>query len=301
MEIKVNGQKLDVVLENEKTAYDVIAAILKALDNRDALVSSVTIDGRVFSLDDAELKETNVKDIGLLDLELASKEELTASLLDESRNILHSISADLRQNGFAHAPEIRKLFDWLTETIRAINSVSLMSLAESRLLVSTVKQVADYLEGPERDEAKIPSLASIIGSLDQYVDSMKTKLSRDFTVTAERVGQEIEKCLTLLPEIAAAFQTGRDREALQNINSVINTIELACIHLQNRLPELAGDRRESVEEFSRDLNSLLSQVVTAFENGDVVLLGDLMEYELPEKLESFRSGMLDGLSGPSGS
>lgn len=293
MILKVNGEKLDVTLEDEKSALDIVNSMVKAIHNDDALVASIQVDGKYYALEDEELKELKIDRIGEIDIELSSREELSSNLLGECKGMLKNISADMKQNGYAHTGQFKELFDWISGTIQAVNSVSRMNLAESRLLMSTIKQITDYLNSGERSEEKISSLASIIENLIDYIEAIRVKITADFNITSDQLEKEIEDCLTLLPEISSGFQAGKDREALGKINRVINVIELCSFYLQKNLGNFTGEEAEEVEEFYKDINFLLNQIVEAFENGDVVLLGDLMEYELPDKLEQYRSLVLE--------
>ena len=293
MVLKVNGEKLDFTLENEKNALDVVNSTVKAVHNEDALVATVLIDGKYYALEDEALAGMKVDEIGEIDIELSSREELSTDLLVECKGMLKNIAADLRQNGYAHTVQFQELFNWISGTIQAIGSVTRMNLAESRLLLSTMKQITDYLNSEEKNEDKIPSLASIVENLVDYIEAIRLKITADFDITGDQLEKEIEKCLTLLPEISSAFQMGKDREALGKINQVISVIELCSFYLQKNLGSFTGEEREEVDEFYKDINSLLNQIVEAFENGDVVLLGDLMEYELPDKLEHYRSLVLE--------
>lgn len=292
MIVKLNGEKLDVVLEGEKTALEVVESLMKAVNNKDALVASIQIDGKYFSLDDAEFRAWPVSKIGTIDVELSSKEELATNLLNESKGMLKNIADDLRNNGYEHSEQFLELFRWIDGTIRSINEVSGMNMAESRLLQSTIRQITDYLKSGEKEKGKEAALASVVESLGQYIDAIRIKITADFDISSEQIGKEIEECLALLPEISSGFQTGKDREALGKINRVINTIELCCFYLQKNYGVLSDSDREELDAFYKDINVLLNQIVEAFENGDVVLLGDLMEYELPDKLRLYRSLVL---------
>lgn len=292
MNLKVNGEKLNVVLEEEKSALDVVNSMIKALHNDDALIASIQIDGKYYALEDEALKTLKVEQIGDIEIELSSREELSAHLLTECKGMLKNIAADLRQNGYAHAGQFKELFNWISGTIQAVSSVSRMNLAESRLLLSTIKQITDYLNSEEKSGDKTASLASIVENLVDYIEAIRLKITADFDVTGDQLEKEIDDCLTLLPEISSGFQMGKDREALGKINQVINVIELCSFYLQKNLGSFSGEKRDEVDEFYKDINFLLNQIVEAFENGDVVLLGDLMEYELPDKLEQYRSLVL---------
>jgi hypothetical protein len=292
MVIKVNGELLDAVLENEKTAFEVVESVYKEFKSNEAIVSSIAVDGRFYSLEDKELKDILVASIQEISLEIATKEEVIVSLLEESKQMLKNISVDLRKNGYAHINEIGELFKWITETIQSINQLSVFDMVESKLMVSSIRQISEYLKSSDKDIDKIDSLASIIESLIKYLNAIELKITTNFTVSKEELKNAIAEAGAILPEISEAFQTGKDKEAFEKINTIIGVLELCCIHLKKNVKSFSESDQDEIEVLYEEINTLLTQVVEAFENGDVVLLGDLLEYELPEKLEKYRDIIL---------
>ncbi len=292
MDIKINGQTLDVTLENEKTAYDIIDSIIHELNGKDSIISSIEIDGHFYSLDDEGLKSISIDNIKFINIEIAKKEELVISLLDECKNMLFNISGDMKKNGFSHSKEFNDLFQWVIETIDSINQISQFKMVEAKLLISTINQIIDYLNGDQKELSKIETLTSIIENLVTYLDAIQLKISTNFSVSKDQVTESINGCVELLPEISEAFQMGRDKEALSKINTVISVLEMCCIYLRKNLSGFSSSERDEIDGLYNEINALLSRIVEAFENGDVVLLGDLLEYELPDKLESYKNIIL---------
>jgi hypothetical protein len=50
-----------------------------------------------------------------------------------------------------------------------------------------------------------------------------------------------------------------------------------------------GKENEDLQSFYRELNSVLSELLQAFETRDSVLIGDLMEYEVAPRLGRLRA------------
>ena len=55
MIILLNGENLDVTLEDEKTVFDVIGSLNKELNKKEIVITSVNIDDKNYSVDDTEL------------------------------------------------------------------------------------------------------------------------------------------------------------------------------------------------------------------------------------------------------
>ena len=162
----------------------------------------------------------------------------------------------------------------------------------AKLMVSTVQQIVDYLNSEQRDPSKIGSLSGILQSLVQYLEAMELKISSNFAVTEKDVRDAISSTVELLPEISESFQTGKDREALEKINRIVSVLELCCIYIKKNFASFSESQRDEIDGLYEEINSLLTQIVSAFENGDVVLLGDLLEYELPGKFEIYKNIIL---------
>jgi len=294
MIIKINNQVLDVTLENEKTVYDVVSSLGKELAKKEIVITTVEVDDKTFSSGDKVLNDMPLEGVGVINVEASSKDELVINLLEESKKVLSNISVDIKKNAFLHCSEFNELLQWVRETIDTINRLSVFNLVESNLIISTINQVCEYLNSPDKEESKISSIASIMESLINYIDAIEVKIGAHFEVKKEEVVEMIDNTLQILPEISEAFQIGKDKEAFDKINEVINMLEICCIYIKKNVSSFSADKKDSIQKLYEGINSLLIQIVDAFEKGDAVLLGDLLEYELPDKLENYKSLILEG-------
>lgn len=293
MELKVNGEAIDVTLEHEKSAFDVIYALIHQFEDKNMLVSSVEIDGKFYPFDDPALKDLQIDSIEHMNVEVSDKESLIISLLVETKNILTKIAYDMKTNGFSHVKEFNELLTWVSETVKTINQLALFNMVESKLLISTIHQIVEYINSNQKDEKKIDSLAGIISSLIRYIEAMELKITSNFSVTKEEMVEAIQNGVAILPEIAESFQVGKDKDALDKIHSIISVLELCCIYLKKNIAHFSAEVKDEIDSLYEEINTLLTQVVEAFENGDLVLLGDLLEYELPEKFETYKRLILE--------
>lgn len=283
MEFKINGEVCDIQLEGEKNAADIIDSFSKQLESG-VVIASLSINGKYYSPDNPDLKDISADSIRTIEVEAGTQEDIALSLLEESKLILINIADDLQKNGFDHVTQFNELFAWIMETLNAVNKVALFELAESRLLISTLTQVRDYVNSSERDPAKVESLGSILRNLIQYIDSIQIKLQKGFDISKRELLEMIDHGSNLLPEIAESFQLGHDQKAFEGIHTIINLLENCSVYFRSRLPEFKNNDLK-VSDLYEDLNALLGEIVEAFEKADFVLIGDLMEYELPEKLD----------------
>jgi len=288
MDIFINGTRIDFTLEDEITVTDVIESLQENIKKDNGVISSIYIGDNCYSIGDEELSKYKIGDVKELKIEASTKEELAAMLLEECKKILTKIPDDIRENAFKHTSEIRKLFSWITETIETINSLALFSMIEAKLLISTVKQIDDYMDSSFKESSKTGPLSDIITNLISYIEAIQLKMSSDFTVTRESLLGSINEGFELLPEISASFQVGKDSDALAKINKIIGILELCGIYLRKNIDSFSDNDKNNIENLYNDINILLGKIAGAFENGDIVLLGDLLEYELPGKLADYK-------------
>lgn len=287
MEFSINGEICDIQLEGEQNAQQIIQSFSSQLETG-MIIASLSINEKYYSPDNPELSKIPAESIETIKIEAGTQEEISLSLLEESKMILMNMADDMKQNKFEHVKQYNELLNWIMETLTAVNKVAMFELAESRLLISTLTQVRDYMNSEERESEKVESLASILTNLIQYIDSIQIKLQKGFEITKTELLDMIEHGSNVLPEIAESFQLGQDRKAFEGIHTIINLLENCSIYFKTRLPELKN-KDVRVSELYEDLNSILGEVVEAFEKADFVLIGDLMEYELPDKLDELAS------------
>lgn len=86
--------------------------------------------------------------------------------------------------------------------------------------------------------------------------------------------------------VSIDLQTGNERKAMEQFQGIIDRLS-DMIHLLQEVKISFGlDYRaiqvkdQTVEQRSEELDELLSEIITAFENEDLVMLADLLEYEL---------------------
>ena len=294
MIILLNGENLDVTLEDEKTVFDVIGSLNKELNKKEIVITSVNIDDKNYSVDDTELTGMLLENVNAMDIEASTKEELVETLLEECKKVLGNIALDIRENSFQHSKEFNELLAWVKETLETIDKLSFFNLTEAKLIISTIDQIKTFAADENRDVNNYGSIISIIESLIKYIDAVRFKFSANYSISREEIIEAVDDSMTLLPEISESFQLGKDREAFDKINKIISVLEICSVYLRKSFADFSDMEKSDIGKLYEDINVLLTRIVEAFENSDAVLLGDLLEYELPEKFEKYKSIILKG-------
>ncbi|MCX7821422.1 MAG: hypothetical protein N2258_07090 [Brevinematales bacterium] len=287
MKLKINNEIIDFVLENEKNVLDVLKSLSQLLSTEDALITRVLIDGNEINFDDDALSKMPVDNVREIEVVAQKKEEVIYDLFLECQRLLTEVKNSLKERGLSQKQEIIDAFIWVKDTIQTIGKTGYIGNSESITIISSIEKVIKFFELDEKD-INIETLITVIDSLINYVKAVREKLIYFQLPKKEELGNLIDESLNLLPKVSEAFQIGKDKEALQSIEYLINVMEILTTFLKRNIKTFKEDKQEKVSKLYEDMNSLLVKVIEAFENMDMVLIGDLFEYELSNQLALYK-------------
>jgi len=171
-------------------------------------------------------------------------------------------------------------------------------------LMAVVAVVTEHLEAQGRSVVAVE-----VDGVSLHPETVEAKLagrglsgasemrfeSEDTVVLVRESLADLREALPDLPEacrqLAAIFQGEAPEEGYEPFQELagiwlyVKRLEhLACtsMHLDSEVLEVAGRK---VADHSRELNGFLEEAVQALRDGDTVLLGDLLEYELAPRAE----------------
>ena len=113
------------------------------------------------------------------------------------------------------------------------------------------------------------------------------------------ISQHLENSIGLRKEVVDLLQQGNSQEAMLKLNEYVtfwaglqNTLASACrlVSVDINTLEVFGEDSEgqAVIGFINSLSEQLGEVKSALEAGDLVLLGDILEYEFGDLTEDWR-------------
>ncbi len=291
MKLKINNEIVDFVLENEKNVLDVLKSLSQLLASEDALITRILIDGKEINFDDEALSKISIDNVKEIEVIAQKKEEVIYDLFLECQRLLTEVKNSLKEKGLNQKQEIIDAFNWVKDTIQTIAKTGYIGNSESITIISSIDKVIKFFDLAEKD-INIETLISVIDSLVNYIKAVREKLIYFQLPKKEELGHLIEESLSLLPKVSEAFQVGNDREALQSVEYLINVMEILTAFLKRNIKTFKEDKQEKVGKLYEDMNSLLTRVIEAFENMDMVLIGDLFEYELSTQLSNYKEVVL---------
>ncbi len=123
---------------------------------------------------------------------------------------------------------------------------------------------------------------------------LSTVSSTDILNSLKDLAQKSDVIAQNFCTIPLLYQTGKDNEASIHITEFADFFNGFCrtISLSSLFPQKYGTihiQGQNVSQFLSDFSQILQDFEKALENNDVVLIGDLAEYEIAPRLRSISS------------
>lgn len=99
--------------------------------------------------------------------------------------------------------------------------------------------------------------------------------------------QYIGKVMGAIDQISDNFLAGRENLALKNFAELVDGMEW-LINVVNLTKDSQAELAITFEDYDTFVN-MMREVVTAFENNDYVLIGDLLTFEIKPILEKWQT------------
>ncbi|MDR2952068.1 MAG: hypothetical protein LBU82_02370 [Treponema sp.] len=259
MEIRINGQTADITADAEKNVGEVIAGLNKWLDNSGHRLSGFALDGRNVSCEGSSMEEAFSRDIStvnILDIYTNSMAELAGMSLLQLR-------ADIDEYENLDYAERREFYDrwkqspqavFAAEQIPDIFTLSSNAFQDgginARMLRAIIEERLREIENPAAE-----------------FESIKTLVS--------------ETCARLV-DLPLDIQTGKDGRAAQTIQAFSSVSEKIF-----RIFKLSNNyaNESPVANLIGKFNASARELSDAYERHDIVLVGDLAEYEMAPRLQ----------------
>ena len=271
MTIKINGQVADIILDLEKTVGEVLAALEQWMDNSGHRLSGLAIDGEVVSASALETAfSREVETVNNLDIFTSPLSELSAqSLVQVYRDIdeYESLSFDEKQSYFEswnETPQARHIAEQIPDIFTVCNR-AFSGEINSGIMRSMVEERLRELENPA---GELPILEQLVG----------------------------EVC-TRLEELPLDIQTGKDARAAETIQIFSSVAEKVfrifdIFNVQGFSTGTIKVGEAAIPDYIGEFDSVIKEMLAAYEQQDTVLVGDLAEYELAPRLR----GLITALS-----
>jgi len=270
--IRINGVEISFELENETTAGEVFDGIAEWLHRSGHRLERVTLDSTPIDRSDAVWRDTPVDDVGDLDIDAYSVRE---KQIKDLETILHYTELLNRVMRDGNAEQREAVLDELPHVADGIrhNAPDLAGLIEEPFTNRDHNDPEVRANGARRAE----EMANIIeGRQRELLDP-----EHEMWVTLNA----LDVILPTFEEIPGEIQGGDRKRAMESIarfsELVARELRILPILIETR-PELETEQMDGtpINESLPSLNELFIELETALQNGDYVLVGDLLEYEM---------------------
>ncbi|NLV66557.1 MAG: hypothetical protein GXY14_02670 [Spirochaetes bacterium] len=317
MEVRINDYPVEIMLENEKDAREVVKSITEWINEKNLIFLGVDIDGNYH--DAAEVPPVPVENIKLMNCLVQSRADVVYETVNEGIAYCDRVLAFLQHTGEEgiDTDELGDLIsgmEWLQEVFSTIAGLLKMDLdkisfrdekisayieklsALKHRIVTFISEMKEE-DNLDIDESLFYSLREIFGVFlvseemkRLIIDSIDSPdvLLQSLKEIKEMLPQQLE----LLEEIAAAYQTGNDPDGVDKLFRFIDflfTYTRTCYQVS---PVFGIDLKEvvldgiSLDEKNRELQTLMNETMDIMESNDMISLADMLEYEIKESLEN---------------
>lgn len=277
MQILINQQELDFTLEDENYFADIYRSVTDWLIQSGMNIISVKLNDKneIFTKMDT-LMSVPVKKISKIEIEADKETDDHFALIEYFQIFIEALST-----------ENEAVMKDLSLEYKYIEEVILSYIGENEDNKRIVDKMTKLINNEDRTEeiGKLLTYCSIV-LLNSYKEQMFPKSELFATILL------IESQLEDYSNISVMLQTGKSSDAYRLILQFIEYAQ-KMIRIINRLKVLHDDlilegiiEEKSYENFFQDFTEVLSELVEAFENEDIIQIGDLMEYEIVPKLKT---------------
>lgn len=262
MKLRINDEEIQFTLQDEKTVNDILKSLEQEFEEIGQSIDKIIVNGR-------NCNSTNIEKIIILEL----KEVETISVYTSPLSKLYYIALFGLKNTLLSGNSKGTEED-VKETEQDFSYIQSVDFEGA-------EELAKFFKEKKYDLAK------------KWIDNTMNFLEAPFE-SIQQTQKRIEIILPKVEEISVLFQTGKDKEIIQNVAafSELTATLLETIRLIRKiklfpLHDKIGDK--SVQEFLEEYNNILSEFLNSIESGDTVLTGDLAEYEIVPKTKELLS------------
>ena len=280
MEIKINGKPLDFTLDKEKTIGDILAALEQWLADSGHRMSELSIDGTIVGasmIEEVFAREINtVKNLDICtdtvaDLAISS---LTA-LLDDIKKY-ESLSFNEKANFYniwKDSVHAKFIFEHWNDLFVFCGDAFSGGSITSQVLHSITEERLREINKPAQEFANLKSLLN-------------------------------EVCARLV-DLPLDIQTGKDKRAAETIQFFSGISEKLIrifrqLDIQGLLKpaDSSAGAEKSIFQLINGFGATARELLQAYERMDIVLVGDLAEYEMSPQLQNLYNVIAENINEP---
>ena len=271
MIIKINDKPLDFSLDNEKTLAEVFTSLEQWLSNSGHRLSEIFVDGQAVTAGMVEeVFKKEVKSIKELNVNTNAIAELAASSLQ-------SLIKDIDEYESLKFDEKPKFFDnWKNS-------------AQALFIMQEMPDLYSYFKNTfSNGDVSVLTLRSVTEEIQREINEPVKELTK-----IEPILNEICEKLINLP---LDIQTGKDLSAAQTIQlfaALTEKIIRLFYQLSTQGYIVQIEEAKKIAEGFSNFKNILTELLESYEKHDIIIVGDVAEYEAAPKLKELYLSILN--------
>ncbi len=316
MQIYINDQMLDAELSGEKNVSEVYEQVNKWSSEHKKFILELKVNKEEVSL--GNLDSIPVDNVERLDFYVGDEMEIVLTTVDELDQYIDKAGSalfEMEQVTDKDVLDLKEGVHWIRQIMSSLSSILHMDLnalnpefaikggedsqSVEEILIHLETIVEDF--NSENIKGQIEKFLQYLRKLKHFVMKLQMQLKAMHADTAELLDiikefeSEIENVCNEAIEINSGFNAGKDREALDNLDRYLEKINvyISALYALDYKSNLESERSIMHHEKNGEpfhihvsaLTELLHDLSSALEENDIVAAGDILEYELTEKLQ----------------
>ena len=319
MQIYVNEQELDAELTGERNLAEIYKAVSEWIAGHNRYILSMRVDSQDVAL--SGLNDIGMTDVDRVDFYVGDELDMVLTTLGELDRYVDQIGTTLYECDTIAEKDILNLnegMQWIRQILASFSAIINLDLSSMSVLVpgSSGSEAIDRIL--ERLDKRVQSFAHQNGreAIEDFLEDlrsfkffvMKLELqlrtmnarTEELVGLVERFDSEIPELTKSIVSINESFNSGKDFTALEVLDRITERLNeyvsalFALDYQLRRNDAKAGKTGDSLKDIqigdvsfhtvATDLTSMLKDLSGALEENDIVAAGDILEYELTEKL-----------------
>ena len=285
MTITIDKIPIDFTLENESKLLTIIDHIKIWLEESQLIIEKLYINNKDFSNSDLNV---DLADINRIDIETLSFRDLNINNLTWILYFFERVLSAINHWDIKILNEVKSEASFILSNLPTILSldhkVPVHIYSENLLELFTSY---NYFQCKE----SIVDKDNVSRQFSDIIELISERL-REFNNPKEELSASI-KALVLLKDdmesVSLYLQSGKTNEATIIMTKLINLLQKILRILDFNMKDSSITGGKNIIEFTNELNDILTELVEGYESQDIVLIGDILEYELSPRIDDLNN------------
>jgi hypothetical protein len=319
MEILINDEKIDFELEKEENLGEILSSLEEWILKTGSVIDSISVDDRVIPIDFCPDEYTSkISLIKKLKITVSNHIELALNTFVTVGEYINKMLGDYT------GPDNIKHYDSLLEGLNLVYTGIIDSLRilkvrpmvvvkdNDYILEETLSEMNDFIRVYEKkylDPDGIDRLKVLLNKVLNFIPEVyKWAIIKNYSVIEDpgkkKAGIYLHDILHDLKSISLAsidkfetigknLQIGEDRKALNDLYYLMELMDevISVLKITGEIYDIGLRKQNESDNFIDDLfckmTGCLKEVESAFKNGDMITVGDILEYEIRPLVDQF--------------